>query len=54
MQLDKDYNVIAKNKLEYNGKSCFKIGHSASSCTQTPGFLKHNDIYFLDCPGLED
>ena len=30
----------------------FKIGSDVKGCTERPGFLKKNDIYFVDCPGF--
>jgi len=54
MAMDEDCNIIAKNQLVHNFTNVFEIGHGAQSCTQAPGFYNHHDIYYVDCPGLED
>ena len=55
MELNDDCNVQAKKTL-YGTKDeiLFEIGHQTTSCTRMPGFYLHEDIYFLDCPGIED
>ena len=32
----------------------FQIHHNSKSGTKSPGFYLHDDIYFLDCPGVCD
>ena len=54
MGMNEHNQIIAKNTLAYNGKHVFQIGHEATSCTESPGFILNNDIYFVDCPGLDD
>ena len=55
MELNDDCNIQAKKKLfGTNGKVVFEIGFAATSCTRMPGIYAHDDIYFLDCPGVED
>ena len=55
MELNDDCELVAKDQLmSPNGNPVFKIGHEAKSCTEIPGFYVKDDIYFLDCPGLED
>ena len=49
-----DGDVVTKNIIKYNGDEVFQIGHEVLSCTQEPSFLKQDDIYFVDCPGLQD
>jgi len=52
--MDDECNIVAKGELKNGDEVVFKIGHEVSSCTQAPGFYLHNDIYYIDCPGLED
>ena len=52
--MDDECNIIATQELKNGDEVVFKIGHEVSSCTQAPGFYLHNDIYYIDCPGLED
>ena len=54
MDLDDDCNIIASQALKYKGEEVFRIGHEVQSCTQSPGFYLDSDVYYVDCPGLED
>ena len=51
---DEEFNINARKELIYKGIPVFQIGHHCQSCTKSPGFYLHNDIYFLDCPGVTD
>ena len=35
-------------------REVFRIGHNVESCTECPEFFKKNNVYIVDCPGLED
>ena len=52
--LNENMNILAKHKLVYKDQVVFKIGQGVISCTQLPGFYPYQDIYFVDCPGLND
>ena len=54
MDMDEYARPIVNQPLVYKGKAVFEIGHEAKSCTATPGFCCHKQIYFVDCPGLYD
>ena len=54
MDLNDDCDIVALNKLIHNDEAVFEIGHGAKSCTETPGFYPYENMYFLDCPGLQD
>lgn len=54
MDMDDDCNIIASADLKHGDDVVFKIGHEVQSCTQAPGFYLNEDIYYVDCPGLED
>ena len=54
MDYDEEMNRVAKQQLLYKGEVVFRIGQGVLSCTCLPGFYPHEDIYFVDCPGLND
>ena len=54
MGSDDDGNIRANQNLVYNGKEQFVIGDGVESCTRNPGFFKYNNLYIVDCPGLND
>jgi len=55
MYLDDDMSPQCKHLLKMpSGESVYEIGNTVKSCTQSPGFYLVDDIYFLDCPGLQD
>jgi len=54
MDHNEDCNIVATEVLKYADKPVFTIGHDSRSCTETPGYYLEKDVYFVDCPGLQD
>ncbi len=51
MTYNDNMNIASKQDLYYKGNLVFGIGHEVKSCTSTPRFYKHAELYFVDCPG---
>ena len=54
MDMNEHNQIIAKQNLIYKDREVFKIGHKATSCTESPEFILTKGIYCVDCPGLDD
>ena len=54
MDYNENKNIVSKQDVLHNGEVVFGIGHDVKSCTETPGFCMREDIYFVDCPGIQD
>jgi len=54
MEYNDDCNIEVTEVLMYKDRPVFEIGHESKSCTETPGFYLEKDVYFVDCPGLQD
>jgi hypothetical protein len=54
MELNDDYNPVAKETLKFDKKTVFEIGNQDLIKSAIPGFYKHNEVFFVDFPGIED
>ena len=54
MELNDDYNPVTKETLKYDKKPVFEIGNQDVIKGALPGLYKHEEVFFVDYPGIED
>ena len=52
--LDEEHGYDTKQPIVIDGMPMFKIGHSAESCTEMPGYVPLENKILIDAPGLGD